>query len=130
MARRRRGGADPDRENVDLGAPEHAWWAAGSTDPFAEPEPEPEVEAVPETDSEPEAPAAPVAPTGRDPYAVLRVAPTADWDDIVAAHRTLVRWWHPDGLGHHSTPGEREFCAARLREISEAYRELRVRRNR
>ena len=125
MARRRKGKRSPspaERENVDLEAPEHAWWAAGSTDPFAyEPEPEPEPDPAPEPAEEPE---------GLDPYVVLRVAPDAAWDDIVVAHRKLVRWWHPDGLGSGSTDDEREFCAARMREVNEAYQSLRVRRNR
>lgn len=126
MARKRKGKRSPapaERENVDLEAPEHAWWAASSTDPFAyEPDPPP-----PEPEPEPPPPEEPEA---RDPYAVLRVAPDASWDEIVTAHRKLVRWWHPDGLGDGSDDAEREFCAARMREVNEAYQSLRVRRNR
>jgi DnaJ-domain-containing protein 1 len=125
LRRRKRHTGPPERENVDLEAPEHAWWAAGSTDPFARPpEPEPEPEpAAPEPEAE-------SLPEGRDPYDVLRVAATASWDEIVASHRKLVRRWHPDGLGEGSPEEEVEFCAARMREVNEAYQALRVRRNR
>ena len=124
MARRKKkhqeGAAEP--EHVDLGGDEHAWWAAGSIDPFAhasEPPPPPE----PEPEPEPE----PV-PTTRDPYEVLRVASTASWDEIVTSHRKLVRWWHPDGLGDGADEEQKEFCAARMREVNEAYQLLRIRR--
>ena len=118
MARRRRR-SDTD-DNVPLDGPDHAWWAAGSIDPFAAPEPE----AVPE----PPAPG-PEPEVGLDPYEVLRVAPNADWDEIVAAHRRLVRWWHPDGLGSASDD-ERDYSEARFRQVNEAYRELKVRKGR
>jgi DnaJ-domain-containing protein 1 len=38
---------------------------------------------------------------GEDPYAVLRVAPTDDWTTIVAAHRSLVKEFHPDRFVDH-----------------------------
>ena len=122
LRKRKQPASPPERENVDLDAPEHAWWAAGPTDPYAhEPEPEPV-----------EAPEAEAGGEGdlRDPYEVLRVPPSASWDEIVASHRKLVRWWHPDGLGDDSDQAEREFCAARMREVNGAYQALRVRRNR
>lgn len=125
--RKRRDQASPARDDVDLEAPEHAWWAAGSTDPFArdeEPAPEPppaapDPEPVPDADVD-----------DRDPYEVLRLAHTATWDEIVASHRKLVRWWHPDGLADGADEAEREFCAARMREVNDAYQALRVRRGR
>lgn len=126
MARRRRTRGAPEQDGADLDAPEHAWWAAGSTDPFERPpepvaEPEPGPEGRPEPDPE---------PTARDPYDVLRVTPSSSWDDIVAAHRKLVRRWHPDGLGEAGTEEERELCADRMREVNEAYQALRVKRRR
>jgi DnaJ-domain-containing protein 1 len=126
MARRKRKGspAPEERENVDLEAPEHAWWAASSTDPFAhEPEPPPPPEPEPEPEPEP-------VVAGRDPYEVLRVGAEASWDEIVAAHRKLVRWWHPDGLGAGTDDAQRDYCLERMREVNEAYQALRVRRNR
>ena len=60
----------------------------------------------------------------------LRVAPDAPWEAIVAAHRRLVRWWHPDGLGPDAGDDERELSETRMRELSAAYRELRIRRGR
>ena len=125
MARkkRKRPAAPPAHDNVDLEAPEHAWWAASSTDPFAhDPEPEPPA-AEPEAEPPPD-------PQAGDPYEVLRLGHTATWDEIVAAHRKLVRWWHPDGLGDGTDDAEREFCAERMRAVNEAYQALRVRRGR
>lgn len=126
MARRRRGRGAVDPEHADLEAPEHAWWAAGSIDPFERP-PEPGAAPAGEPEAEPE-PA--TEPEARDPYEVLRVAPSASWDDIVASHRRLVRRWHPDGLGEGSSDEERELCADRMREVNEAYQALRVKRDR
>ena len=110
MARWRDGQQD---DNVNLRAPEHAWWASKPTDPFAPVEPDFVV-----TDD--------LAP---DPYVVLRVAPSAPWEDIVASYRRLVRWWHPDGLVD-ATDTEREACELRIRELNEAYQQLRVMRDR
>jgi DnaJ-domain-containing protein 1 len=124
MARRRRGRGAGDPEHADLDAPEHAWWAAGSTDPFERP-PEPGTAPAPEPEPEPA-----TEPEARDPYDVLRVAPSASWDDIVASHRRLVRRWHPDGLGEGSSDEERELCADRMREVNEAYQALLVKRDR
>lgn len=89
---------------IDLGAPEHAWWAR-----------EPEPEAAPVDDD--------------DPYVVLKVAPGADWDEITASYRRLARMWHPDGL-RDPAPGERELCDDMIRRLNVAYTELRVRRAR
>lgn len=98
---------------MDLGAPEHAWWARRKTDPFAPSEPDFEFEDEP----------------ALDPYKVLRVAQDASWDDIVASYRRLVRWWHPDGLGD-ADAADREACELRIRELNEAYQQLRVMRGR
>lgn len=64
-----------------------------------------------------------------DPYEVLRVARHASWDEILAAYRRQVRWWHPDGL-RGASPAEREACEERIRVLNGAYYELRVRRGR
>lgn len=110
MARRRDARpAEPEvDETVDLGAPEHAWWA-----------------------SEPEAAEAaePATPDPDDPYVVLKVAPTATWEEIVASYRRRARMWHPDGL-QDPAPGERELCDDMIRRLNVAYTELRVRRGR
>jgi len=92
-----------------LGAPEHTWWTGADDDP----------------------PTSPLLDehTGPDPYAVLRVPKDAGWDDILAAYRRQVRWWHPDGLGD-SHGVEREACEDRIRVLNAAYAELRVRRGR
>lgn len=119
MARRKRREDKQAEENVDLGDPDHAWWAAAPIDPFAEPA----IDEASPAQPQPE-PAAVI-----DPYEVLRVSPNADWDEIVAAHRKLVRWWHPDGLGD-ATDDERAYSEARFREVNAAYTELKVRKGR
>lgn len=109
MARRRGRDADAADETIDLGADEHAWWARP---PEEEPAP-PDGEAA----------------AGDDPYVVLKVEPTAGWDEIVASYRRLARLWHPDGL-RDPAPGERELCDDMIRRLNVAYTELRVRRGR
>jgi preprotein translocase subunit Sec63 len=64
-----------------------------------------------------------------DPYAVLRLTPSATWDEIVANYRRLARWWHPDGLGA-ATEWGRAACEAKIRQLNGAYAELRIRRDR
>ena len=67
-----------------------------------------------------------------DPYAVLGVPSSATWDEIVAAHRSLARRFHPDrvatlaeGTGDDLVTGAGDQIMAK---INGAYRELRVRR--
>jgi DnaJ-domain-containing protein 1 len=106
LRRGRRSQPPPVDEPVDLDAPEHAWWSR-----------------EPETASEP-------ATVGDDdPYVVLKVSPSADWDEILASYRRLARMWHPDGL-RDPAPGERELCDDMIRRLNVAYTELRVRRGR
>jgi hypothetical protein len=134
VARRRN---EPE-EFVDLRAPEHAWWAARPTDPFAPPEPEPEPEppaaeeVAPETLAEDfpdlEIPVE-LGAVGIDPYLVLRLPPTATWEEIVSNYRRLARWWHPDGLGAAAEWG-RAACEDKIRQLNAAYSELRIRRGR
>lgn len=64
-----------------------------------------------------------------DPYAVLDVASTATWEEIVDAHRREARRHHPDRLVGRP---DHEIAAAedRIRHINAAYRELKVRRGR
>ncbi len=60
---------------------------------------------------------------------MLKVTPSADWDEITASYRRLARMWHPDGL-RDPAPGERELCDDMIRRLNVAYTELRVRRGR
>ena len=109
LRRRRRPALDPEREkSADLGAPEHSWWADDIVDTPAEP-------------SE--------GAQHDDPYELLKVDPSATWDEIVVSYRRLARWWHPDGLVD-AAPGERELCEDMIRRLNVAYTELRVRRGR
>ncbi|MGH9085304.1 MAG: J domain-containing protein [Acidimicrobiales bacterium] len=64
-----------------------------------------------------------------DPYAVLDVASTATWEEIVDAHRRQARRHHPDRLVGRPDH-EIEAAEDRIRHINAAYRELKVRRGR
>jgi DnaJ-domain-containing protein 1 len=94
---------DDDNETVDLGGPEHAWWAAPK-DP----------------DEEPAAP---------DAYEVLGVDESATWDEITAAHRKMVKALHPDQMVNAADDERARFENA-MRDINAAYSELRTRRGR
>jgi DnaJ like chaperone protein len=64
-----------------------------------------------------------------DPYAVLGVRSNASWQEIVAAHRSLARRFHPDKV---ATLDQVARMAAEqiMFKINDAYRELKVRRGR
>ena len=66
---------------------------------------------------------------GQDAYRVLEVAPSATWEEIVAAHRHQARAHHPDRLFGQSEE-EKAEGDERIRVINAAYQELRVRRGR
>lgn len=60
---------------------------------------------------------------GESPYDVLRVTPTASWSEIVTAHRTLVKEFHPDRFVDH--PAEVVAQAeVEIKRINRAYGEL------
>lgn len=62
-----------------------------------------------------------------DPYGTLGVSRSATWDEIVAAHRRLVKEHHPDRLG--DVGGEqRAESDAIIRDLNVAIAELRKRR--
>ena len=58
-----------------------------------------------------------MTPTGVDAYAELGVAPTASQAELKAAHRALVRRFHPDLV----PPAEREEATRRIQRINVAY---------
>lgn len=62
-----------------------------------------------------------------DPYVVLGVPASANWDQIVSAHRRLAKLHHPDRL-LDAAPDDREKSEERMAEINLAYAELRRRR--
>jgi hypothetical protein len=70
------------------------------------------------TDAAPAAPEPTIDLT--DPYAFFGVAPSATWDEIVAARNQLLRTWHPDAGGDDD----------RLRMLNAAFAELKIRRDR
>ncbi len=144
--------AEPDAsdEPVDLDDDEHAWWAQRDVatawtppaPPPAEDDHEPERDVLAEhfgsdwrtsfgypADAPPPPPPVEDATAldTTDPYAVLEVDPSATWDAIVEAHRTMARRHHPDRLVGRS---EAEVAAgeSRIRTINAAYAELKVRR--
>jgi DnaJ-class molecular chaperone len=111
-------------------APEHLWWAGPSeTLPPLRSSRSFDAEPLAEALDPPTADGTPSPPTSTGPYAVLRVPNDAPWDEIVAAYRRQVRWWHPDGLGD-APAAEREACDARLRDLNQAFTELKIRRAR
>jgi curved DNA-binding protein CbpA len=126
VPRKRRDDEDDGNKTVDLTASEHAWWASTPIDPFGRDE-QPAGGTEPEPEPEPEAPSSEVVPD--DPYEVLRISPSATWDEIVVSYRKLARWYHPDGLVDPS-PADLESCEDMIRRLNAAYAELRVRRGR
>jgi len=129
-------------ESVRLDGDDHAWWAREEVTTAWEPR-APKAPPAPERDILAEhfgadwrtsfgftpSDAADDESTDPDPYDVLEVAPTATWDEIVAAHRHQVRLNHPDQLFGQSE-GEKADGEERIRMINAAYKELRVRRGR
>lgn len=61
---------------------------------------------------------------GEDPYQVLKVDPTADWSAIVAAHRSLVKEFHPDRFVDHPADVLAQ-AEVEIKRINRAYGELR-----
>lgn len=62
-----------------------------------------------------------------DPYGTLGVSTTATWEEVVAAHRRLVKEHHPDRLAD-ATDEERAASHALIRDLNVAIAELRKRR--
>ena len=62
---------------------------------------------------------------GFDPYAVLGVAKSGDWDDIRAAYVRLSKIYHPDRFNTVELPEEvRTYLEATVRRINIAYASL------
>src|SRR4051794_20431858 len=57
-------------------------------------------------------------------YGVLGVDPSASPEQLKRAHRDLVQVWHPDRFT--ANPRLRQMADEKLREINEAYAELRL----
>jgi len=131
---------------------DHAWWAQRDLDTAWAPPPPPDEDDPAPPPADPlavhfgddwrtsfgfDAPPAPplggpeldVPPDDADPYVLLDVPPTAPWEQVVAAHRRMVRLHHPDRLADVSDV-ERAAGEAWIRAINAAYQELRVRRGR
>jgi hypothetical protein len=142
--------AAPEPEQVDLEGAEHAWWAQQEVaevwkprDPTSHDEDEQrdilaehfgddwrtsfEFAGPTEEQLEEERRREQQALDDQDPYKVLGIEPTATWEEIVDAHRTMARAFHPDRLFDRS---EEEQAAGedRIRVVNTAYQELRVRR--
>lgn len=61
---------------------------------------------------------------GEDPYSVLKVKSTDDWPTIVAAHRSLVKTFHPDRFVDHPADVVAQ-AEVEIKRINRAYGELR-----
>eukprot|EP00584_Thalassiosira_punctigera_P018468 CAMPEP_0172553600 /NCGR_PEP_ID=MMETSP1067-20121228/51300_1 /TAXON_ID=265564 ORGANISM="Thalassiosira punctigera, Strain Tpunct2005C2" /NCGR_SAMPLE_ID=MMETSP1067 /ASSEMBLY_ACC=CAM_ASM_000444 /LENGTH=206 /DNA_ID=CAMNT_0013341813 /DNA_START=128 /DNA_END=748 /DNA_ORIENTATION=- len=77
--------------------------------------------------------APPHLPATDDPYALLgldRLSPPKDFAVVHRAYRSLARRYHPDAaVGPDATPEERERASADFTRISEAYEDLKARRD-
>ncbi len=141
----RRGSADDDDDNVDIGEAD-AWWAERDRIEHA---PRPKKRGRDAREAEPEEPKAedggydayfateslfedpleelPEEPE-RDldpdsPFAKLGVTPVASWREICVRHRQLAKQLHPDRLTD-PTEDEAALAAAQMSEINIAYSEL------
>jgi curved DNA-binding protein CbpA len=56
-----------------------------------------------------------------DPYAILKVSPSASDDQVKAAYREMVKKYHPDN--YKDNPLE-DLAQEKLKEINEAYEEI------
>lgn len=61
-----------------------------------------------------------------DPYLVLGLRPGASLSDVVAAHRSLAKRYHPDQF-FQASPDEQHEAAQKMSTINAAYQELRSR---
>lgn len=62
---------------------------------------------------------------GFDPYAILGVSETANWDDVRLAFHTLSKTYHPDRYATAELPSEvRDYLSAMSRRINAAYAAL------
>lgn len=60
-------------------------------------------------------------PLPPDPYKILSVAPDAQLADIRAAHRRLVKLYHPDKIGADATEEERKIKEDEFKKVQKAY---------
>lgn len=61
-----------------------------------------------------------------DPFRVLGLQPGASLSEVVSAHRTLAKRYHPDQL-HGADEAVRTEAAQTMRTVNAAYQELRTR---
>lgn len=147
--RRRRGEDDPietDPDSIDLSASEYSWWTErdleggvpeggqgssrrkGRREPTTSDKKHSAFEDYFSSESlfRPTADDQKLDPID-DPYGTLGVSKSATWDEIVAAHRRLVKEHHPDRLGD-ANEDQRAASDAIIRDLNVAISELRKRR--
>jgi DnaJ-domain-containing protein 1 len=133
-------------ENVSLADDDHAWWAgrdelkkvfvpkSRSEGDLDEPARHSNFEDKYSTESlfnwadgpEPDDPTHGGQGTLLDPYAVLGLQPGATLDEVVNAHRSLAKRYHPDRQ-HGAGDDERQLADETMRRVNAAYHELRSR---
>ena len=59
-----------------------------------------------------------------DAYRILEVSPSASPEEVKAAHRDLIKVWHPDRFGGDATMQQR--AEEKLKAINEAYELIRT----
>lgn len=152
MALFKRTDSDDDQETVSLADDDHAWWAGRDhlertfvpkhrTPPdVAEPPPVASgsgpaafserysTESLFNWASGPEPDDPTHGGTGLplDPYRVLGLQPGASLSEVVAAHRSLAKQYHPDQM-HGADKDEQVQAAHKMAAVNSAYQELRAR---
>ena len=66
------------------------------------------------------------ARAGKDPYAVLNVAPDATPVEVTAAYRKMAQMYHPDKVAGLA-PEFREIADRKMKEINAAYAQIKAR---
>ena len=140
-----------DNESISLEDDDHAWWAArdelkrawqppkkkhsaGAGDSSADGRPASQFEQKYSSESlfnwadgpEPDALTHGGQGTLLDPYSVLGLQPGASIAEVVAAHRSLAKTYHPDRQ-FEASEEERIAAGQTIRRINAAYEELRSR---
>ena len=136
----------PSDDSVSLADDDHAWWAGRDElqkvfvpkpridDDVDQPAPHSEFEDKYSTESlfnwadgpEPDDPTHGGQGTLLDPYAILGLQPGATLDEVVNAHRSLAKRYHPDRQ-HGAGDAERRHADETMRRVNAAYQELRSR---
>ena len=62
-----------------------------------------------------------MTPQPQDPYKILGITPDAQLPEIRAAHRKLVKLYHPDKIGADASDDEKKFKEDQFKRVQKAY---------